>query len=291
MFGVVLQTRVGRGCVPARFRRRESAADALHQKRFFPEPLEDLIKMIRFSAYAVVLAGAAFISGCGGPDPADCAPGQYWDANMEACVSQNGGQCPMGQTWNGSMCVQGGAMQCPAGQAWNGSACVATGTPQCPAGQSWNGSQCVPAGGPAPQAGSCQVSNMGGAGGPVADQAIAAMASQYIPAGSRAVGSAYVGNFQAGQCMEIPINVDAGKCYTIVGASVGAVSDLDIELVPNLPIPGLPQTAVAQDQGDGPTAVLGGKPNCWTAMIPGPMKMIVRVQGGQGIAGAQIYAK
>jgi hypothetical protein len=65
----------------------------------------------------------------------------------------------------------------------------------------------------------------------------------------------------------------------------------DVELIPNLPIPGLPPTPIAQDQTDGPTAVLGGKPNCWTAPIPGPMKLRIRVASGQGMAGAQLYEK
>lgn len=251
--------------------------------------------MIRFAACAVILAGAAFITGCSGSETPQCAPGQYYDQNMQMCTGGAGGQCPPGQMWNGAACAPAQGGSCPPGQAWNGAQCVAQGgAPQCPAGQAWNGTQCVPAGGPGPQpqtGGACQVQNIGGAGGVVADQAIKAVASQHIPPGAQAVGSVLVGNFQAGQCMEAPLNVEAGRCYTIVGASVGTVGDLDIELVPNIGIPGLPQQVIAQDQDDAPTAVLGGKPNCWNALIPGPMKLIVRVASGQGMAGAQVYAK
>lgn len=251
--------------------------------------------MIRFAACAVLLTSAALVIGCGGSDTPECAPGQFYDANMQMCVT--GGappQCPAGQVWNGSQCAPGGS-QCPAGQVFNGSACVAQGgAPQCPAGQSWDGAQCVPAAGPGPAAGgACTVQNIGGGGGVVADQAIKALAAQHIPAGAQAVGGAVVGNFQAGQCMDTVINVNAGKCYTVVGASIGTVGDLDVELIPQLPIPipGVPEQVIAQDQTDGPTAVLGGKPNCWTAPIPGTMKMRVRVASGQGMAGAQLYEK
>jgi hypothetical protein len=131
---------------------------------------------------------------------------------------------------------------------------------------------------------------MGGAGGPVVDQAIKALASQHIPAGARAMGSAMVGNFTNGGCMETSIQVNAGKCYTVVGATMGT-GDLDLELIPAIGIPGVPAQPVAQDQGNGPQAVLGGKPNCWTAIVPGPMKLRIRLENGQGMAGAQIYEK
>ncbi len=251
--------------------------------------------MIRFAACAATLALAVSITGCSGSDTPECAPGQYYDQNMQMCMNAGGGQqCPPGQMWNGAQCVPGGATggQCPAGTSWNGAQCVPMSGGQCPAGQTWDGAQCVPAAGPQPNAGgACQVQNIGGAGGPLADQAIKAIASQHIPPGSSAVGAAVVGNFQAGQCMEVPLNVEAGRCYTVVGASVGTVSDLDLELVPNIGIPGLPQQVVAQDQSDGPTAVIGAKPDCWTAFVPGPMKLIIRVANGQGMAGAQVYAK
>ncbi len=248
--------------------------------------------MIRFATCTFVLA---LMAGCSGSSTPECAPGQFYDANMQMCVAGGGApQCPPGQMWNGAQCAPGQAGgQCPPGQVFNGAGCAPQGgaAPQCPAGQSWNGSQCVPAAGPAPaQGGACTVQNIGGAG-MAADQAIKLVAAQYIPAGSHAVGGALVGNFQPGQCMDTPIQVQAGKCYTVVGASVGTVTDLDVELIPNLPIPGLPSTAIAQDQTDGPTAVLGGKPNCWTAPIPGPMKLRIRVANGQGMAGAQLYAK
>jgi hypothetical protein len=252
--------------------------------------------MIRFAACALVLSGAA-ITGCSGTQDTQCPMGQFYDAQMQTCVAGGGMNCPPGQAWNGSACVATGGGQCPPGQAWNGAACVATGGGQCPAGQAWNGTACVPATGPGPTpqpaangcTGQAQPMAMGQA--PGADQAIAALASQYIPPGARAVGSPIVGNFQAGQCLEQSIQVQMGRCYTVVGASLGAISDLDIELLPPALLPGIPTQVVAQDQGDGPTAVLGGKPNCWNAFVPGPMKLVVRVSGGQGVAGAQLYEK
>jgi hypothetical protein len=245
--------------------------------------------MIRFEAcFMMVAAGGLFAVGCGGAEPQQCPQGQFWDDNAEACVAGNfGPQCPPGQVYNGVQCAPQ-TMQCPAGQTWNGSACVAAGGAQCPAGQTWNGSACVPAGGGGGSTGACTVQAQSVAGG---DMAVRAAAAQYVPAGAQPVGPAIVGNFQAGQCLEQPLQVEQGKCYTIVGAGTGLITDLDLELVPNLPIPGLPPQVMAQDQDDAPIAVIGAKPNCWTAMIPAPMKLIVRAGAGQGPAGVQIYAK
>lgn len=235
---------------------------------------------------------------CGGsqPDP-QCAPGQFFDPNRQTCVTSGvGAECPPGLFFNGTQCVASGA-QCPPGQTWNGTACQGA-TPTCPAGTTPgpNGA-CVGTGGGGGSTGGSVAAN--GCSGPAQamDEAIhgghlfQAAAAQHVPAGAQPVGSIVAGNFQEGQCLELPIQVEAGKCYTVVGASLGEVGDLDLELIPNIGVPGVPTAPMAQDQTDGPQAVLGGKPNCWTAMLPGPMKLVVRVARGQGMAAAQIYAR
>jgi hypothetical protein len=59
-----------------------------------------------------------------------------------------------------------------------------------------------------------------------------------------------------------------------------------------LPSIGLPMAPVlAQDQTAAPTAVIGKQPNCFKAMLSGPVKVVLTVSSGQGVAAAQVYEK
>jgi hypothetical protein len=225
--------------------------------------------MVRSALFlAGLVGGTALLTGCP-PSAEDCQPGTFWDANTEMCVAQNNPQqCPPGQTWNGSMCMASQPMP----------------QPQCPAGQQWNGSACVAA---APAGGACNAQPIDVS--PI-QPGIAAAAQQYIPAGAHPVGNVMAGNFQPGQCLEQTIQFQMGKCYTVVGAGIGP-TDVDLEIVPVIPIPGIPSQAVATDQDNSSNPVIGAKPNCWTSFVPAAMKVIVRVESGQGIAGAQVYEK
>jgi hypothetical protein len=93
--------------------------------------------------------------------------------------------------------------------------------------------------------------------------------------------------------LESQVQMNPGKCYTVVGAAVPTVQNLDIELVPLMPVPGLASPVMAADQTQGPTAVVGAAPNCfkWALPVGGPMKVVVRVSAGQGIAAAQVFEK
>lgn len=109
--------------------------------------------------------------------------------------------------------------------------------------------------------------------------------------GMQPEGSAFAGNFQEGQVLEQQLTIQAGKCYSVVGASMG-VQELDIQLVLN-PAP-LPPQVLAQDNSQGGTAVLGGKSTgCFKNALPigGPGKVIVKATRGTGLAIAQIYIK
>lgn len=109
--------------------------------------------------------------------------------------------------------------------------------------------------------------------------------------GMQPEGSAFAGNFQEGQVLEQQFTIQAGKCYSVVGASMG-VQELDIQLVLN-PAP-LPAQVLAQDNTQGGTAVLGGKASgCFKNALPvgGPGKVIVKATRGAGLAIAQIYIK
>ena len=104
-------------------------------------------------------------------------------------------------------------------------------------------------------------------------------------------GSAFAGNFQEGQVLEQPIQIQAGKCYSVVGASMG-IQELDIQLV-LVPSP-LPPQVLSQDNTQGGTAVLGGKATgCFKNALPigGPGKIVVKATRGAGLAIAQVYIK
>lgn len=125
-----------------------------------------------------------------------------------------------------------------------------------------------------------------------ADVVLTGLAQQEAP-GAQPEGTAFAGQFQEGQVLEQPINLQPGKCYTIIGASVGAIQELDIMIQGQLPP--LPPATLAQDQGTGPNATLGGKSNggCWKfpSPIAAPAKIVLRVTRGSGIAGAKVFVK
>jgi hypothetical protein len=58
------------------------------------------------------------------------------------------------------------------------------------------------------------------------------------------------------------------------------------------PLPGF-NAVLAQDQDTGSTAVVGAKANCikWAAPFPTPMKIILSVPSGNGVAAGQVYEK
>ncbi|MBK9265163.1 MAG: hypothetical protein IPM54_35955 [Polyangiaceae bacterium] len=104
-------------------------------------------------------------------------------------------------------------------------------------------------------------------------------------------GAPFAGNFQEGQVLEQQFTIQAGKCYSVVGASMG-VQELDVQLVFH-PAP-LPPQVLAQDNTQGGTAVLGGKSSgCFKNALPvgGPGKIIMKATRGAGLAMAQIYIK
>ncbi len=112
------------------------------------------------------------------------------------------------------------------------------------------------------------------------------------PAGAKPVGSAMVGNFQQGQTLEAQIQLNPGKCYTVVAAGAPPIGEVNVRFLAVTPIPGSAMV-LAQDQTTGANAVLGEKPNCYKnpTPIPIPVKMVLEVASGQGVAAAQLYEK
>jgi hypothetical protein len=117
-------------------------------------------------------------------------------------------------------------------------------------------------------------------------QAIAASDAQ----GMSADGQSFAGQFQEGQTLEQAINIQAGKCYTIVAMGAG-IQQLDIQLVAQQAP--LPAVVLAQSNTTGAQASLGGKGQCFRNPLPigGPGKVVIKATRGAGMAAAQVFVK
>jgi hypothetical protein len=117
---------------------------------------------------------------------------------------------------------------------------------------------------------------------------ITQLAAAQAPAGAKPLGGLLAGNFSQGSSLETQVQLQSGKCYTVVGAGLPNVTELNLQLVAVMP-----PIVMAQDQSTGNQAVLGPKPNCYKQALPVPVsaKLVITVAGGSGIAGAQIFEK
>ena len=228
----------------------------------------------RIDLFVAVCAAAAAVA-CGGDDK---------EANTGAAPAV---QCPPGQFFDGQYC----RMASPTAGAGDPHGAPGAYPPAQPA--------------PAPDPGVAPppVPVATATAGPIAtpvDAAMAAaappllqpLANEHIVSGAQPVGSAIAGQFQQGQSLEHQIQMQPGKCYTVVAAGAPPVADITLQIVPVMPLPGM-QPVLAQDQDQGPTAVIGKKPNCfkWAFPAPAAMKLIMTVNSGQGVAAAQVYEK
>src|SRR5688572_28063344 len=118
------------------------------------------------------------------------------------------------------------------------------------------------------------------------------LASTKAPAGAKPIGSLMAANFQQGQQLEAQVQMEPGKCYTVVGASLPPVAELDLKLIAVTPLAGM-APVLAVDNTSGVQSVLGEKPNCfkWAWPIAAPVKVVVTVTSGQGLAAAQLFGK
>ncbi|HET7545858.1 MAG TPA: hypothetical protein VFK05_38585 [Polyangiaceae bacterium] len=196
-----------------------------------------------------------------------------------------------------SVVGQPAASQCPPGQYFDGRACQSqTGAAPAPTPVAT-----APATAPAPTAlPGVATTTTGPAATPldpataqVVTSLIAPLAASAAAPGAKPVGAAIAGNFAQGQSLESTVQMNPGKCYTIIGAGVPTITNLDIQLVPSIAIPGMPAAVVAADSSQGSTAIVGQQPNCykWALPMGGTMKVVVSVSGGQGMAAAQLYEK
>lgn len=191
-------------------------------------------------------------------------------------------QCPANMAWNGQSCVP---VQCAPNQTWNGQACVSTQTPPSTGGAGGTGP------GPGPSPG--KPTPLDPAGAQAAIQGLDLLAKDQAPGAKPVAGTALSGNFQQGQTLEADFQAQPGKCYTVVGAGLPPIQDLDVQIVTVSPIPGFGSPVLATDKTTGPNAVAGEKPNCfkWALMVPASLRVVVSVKSGQGVAAAQVYEK
>jgi hypothetical protein len=119
------------------------------------------------------------------------------------------------------------------------------------------------------------------------------LAKKEVQAGAKPVGEALVGNFGQGHALEIPIQLQPNKCYSVVAMGLPPVTEVAVELQLTTIIPGM-APVLAVDQETGATAVLGRKATCYKWMfgvLPAPAKVVVKVPGGSGLVAAQAYEK
>ena len=213
------------------------------------------------------LVALSALSGCGGDD-------------KQALTGQpTATQCPPGQYFDGRIC-----------QAPTGTAPTAT-TP--PVGTAPPGAVPTTIPGVATTAQGPAATPLDPATAQVVTSLIAPLAATAAAPGSKPVGSAIAGNFAQGQSLESIVQMNPGKCYTIVGAGAPTIQNLDIQLVPSISVPGLPAAVVAADSTQGATAIVGQQPNCykWALPMGGTMKVVLSVSAGQGMAAAQVFEK
>ena len=163
---------------------------------------------------------------------------------------------------------------------------------QVPPGQAQPQQQQPPPGAPPAQGAGTPAQPMDPSAAAAAQPILNGLATTQAPEGAKPLGAPVVGNFAAGQNLTSDLQLQPGKCYTVVAAALPPISEVDVKFVAISPIPGSAMI-LAQDKDTGNQAVLGKKPNCYKNAMPiaVPVRMVLEVPAGQGIAAAQVYEK
>lgn len=217
-------------------------------------------------SFLLLSSVAALLAACGEDKPAETG-------------GAGGVQCPPGQYYDGRFCQQQGAAPAatPTATTPAGTAPVATAPGTLPIATTTSGPTAAPLDPAAAQA---------------ATQLITPLGAQHTVAGSKPIGAAIAGTFQTGQSLEAQIQMNMGRCYTVIGVGLPPVTELDIALVPVPLFPGMPAPTLAADvNSKGTTAVVGGKPDCVKALLTGMVKVVMTVSAGSGVAAAQVFEK
>ncbi len=138
-----------------------------------------------------------------------------------------------------------------------------------------------------------QASPIDPAAGAVVQPLLNQLAAQSAPPGAKPLGSPLMGNFQTGQTLESQIQLQPGKCYTVVAAGMPpGVTEVNVQFITTVSVPGF-APVLAQDNVSGYQAVLGPNPDCykWPLPMAVPVKVVLTVAGGSGMAAAQVYEK
>lgn len=107
-----------------------------------------------------------------------------------------------------------------------------------------------------------------------------------------------------GEVMAMPVVLQPGKCYSVIGVSMGNITELDVVLKVDALAGALPpgmnlQPILAQDSETGPQAVIGSKNNCWKNpfgnnplfQIAVPARIEVTPKQGAGSVAVKLYSR
>jgi hypothetical protein len=197
-------------------------------------------------------------------------------------------QCPQNMAWNGQACVP---VQCAPNQSWNGQMCVDNGTQATGGATGMGGATGTGGGGAQPSTGT--PTPLDPAAAQASMQGLDLLAKDAAPGAKPVPGTALSGNFHEGQSLQADFQAQPGKCYTLVGAGLPPIQNLDVQIVSPTPLPGFGSPVLAVDKTSAPNAVTGEKPNCfkWALMVPANLRITVTAAAGSGVAAAQLYEK
>ncbi|MDC0747371.1 hypothetical protein [Polyangium mundeleinium] len=105
-------------------------------------------------------------------------------------------------------------------------------------------------------------------------------------AGMSAEGARFGATLAEGQRAWVPVSYPVGACVTVVAQGGLGVVEVDVFLTTGEPAP---MRIVAQDARTGPTAVIGGKDDCFSFFEPFIGNLSVTVRKGSGMVLVQQF--
>lgn len=110
--------------------------------------------------------------------------------------------------------------------------------------------------------------------------------------GAKPVGETRVALLGTGQTVEQVATLKPGKCYTVIASGAIPITEVNVQLLPEIGIAGA-NLVLAQDQNQGPQAVLGQGANCykWALSAEGRVRVVTTVAAGAGVVATQVYEK
>ena len=120
---------------------------------------------------------------------------------------------------------------------------------------------------------------------------LAAHAKSAAP-GMTALSPAQVAEFDPGEVLVTSLQIDPGRCYTVL-ASIDGIQRLELSLVVAPPMSTFPPMPVAVAVGTPPNVALGAGSSCFKNPMPIPMpaSVVVTAAAGKGAAAVQVWSK